>query len=173
MKKFHPIDIAATRLQVRNGVTKPTPVGVAAPPACDCPAHRRAAAGPPGDAPSKLGRWSLLFPVLACAVCPACLATYAKLLSLVGVGVGMTESQHLFVLGAAVGVSVIVSGLRSWRSKRWWPVALALSGASLIVAGHALPALHALEWVGVLVILLGGLTEHFRLRAHAASAAVA
>jgi len=128
-------------------------------PACDCPAHRQPAAE--GKPEAKLGRWSLLLPLLACAICPACLATYAKLLSLLGVGVGMTESQHLFVLGTAVLVSVVVSGLRSWRSGRWWPLAFALSGAAFIVVGHLAEALHALEWAGVLVLMVGGLSEHF------------
>jgi hypothetical protein len=139
-------------------------------PACDCPAHRQAGANEQPAA--KLGGWSVLLPVLACAVCPACLATYTKLLSLVGVGVGMTESQHLFVLGTAVLVSVIVSGVRTWRSKRVWPLALALSGAALIVVGHLAEALHALEWAGVLVLMVGGLSEHFRLRARAPHPAV-
>jgi hypothetical protein len=136
---------------------------------CDCPAHRRADKDKDAATP---GGWSLLLPLLACAICPACLATYAKLLSLVGVGVGMTESQHLFVLGTAVLVSVVVSGLRSWRSKRGWPIAFALSGAALIVVGHLVEALHELEWAGVLVLMVGGLSEHFRLRTGAAHSAV-
>jgi hypothetical protein len=132
-------------------------------PSCDCPAHRHHAPK------SKLGGWSVILPLLACAICPACLATYAKLLSILGVSVGMTESQHLLVLATAVLVSIVVSALRSWRSKRWWPLAFALSGASLIVIGHAVHSLHALEWAGVLVLLLGGLREHFKLSAHAAA----
>jgi hypothetical protein len=98
---------------------------------------------------------------------------HAKLLSLLGVGVGMTESQHLLVLATAVLVSIVLSALRSWRSKRWWPVAFALSGAALIIMGHAVPSLHELEWAGVLVLLVGGLREHFKLRAHAARQIVA
>ena len=136
-------------------------------PSCDCPAHRHA------PTKSKLGGWSLLLPLLACAICPACLATYAKLLSVLGVGVGMTESQHLLVLSTAVLVSIVVSALRSWRSKRWWPIAFALAGAVLIVIGHAARSLHELEWAGVLMLLVGGLREHFKLRAHAARQAVA
>jgi hypothetical protein len=162
-----------SRLLARGPVraAKAMPMRFAQKPACDCPAHRRASTTP--EATSKLGRWSLLLPLLACAICPACLATYAKLLSLLGVGVGMTESQHLLVLGAAVLVSVIVSGLRSWRSKRWWPISLALLGATLIGVGHSVEALHALEWAGVLVLLIGGLSEHLRLRAHTRPEAVA
>jgi hypothetical protein len=134
---------------------------------CDCPAHRH-------DIPkSKSGGWSLIFPLLACAICPACLATYAKVLSVLGVGAGLTESQHLLLLSTAVLVSIVVSALRSWRSKRWWPIAFALSGAALIVMGHAVPSLHELEWAGVLLLLVGGLCEHFRLRSHAARHVVA
>lgn len=85
----------------------------------------------------------------------------------------MTESQHLLMLATAVLVSIVVSALRSWRSKRWWPIAFALSGAALIVMGHAVHSLHELEWAGVLLLLVGGLREHFKLRAHAARQAVA
>jgi hypothetical protein len=140
-------------------------------PTCDCPAHRLA----PGHTPVKAhtGAWSVLLPILACAVCPACLATYAKLFSVFGVGFGMSDSQHLVLLTIAVLASLGVSAYRSWRSQRWWPVATASFGAALIVAGHVAGDLHELEWAGVVVLLVGGLREHFRLRAHGARHALA
>lgn len=85
----------------------------------------------------------------------------------------MSDSQHLLLLTIAVLVSLGVSALRSWRSKRWWPIAIASFGAALIVAGHAAGDFHQLEWAGVVVLLVGGLREHFRLRGHGAGHAVA
>jgi hypothetical protein len=102
--------------------------------------------------------------VLACAVCPACLTTYAKLLSVFGVGFGLSELHHVVLLSVAIAASLGLSACRSFRSRRIWPVAVATAGAGLIVTGHVWSALHALEWGGVLVLLAGGLTEHFRLR---------
>jgi ABC-type nickel/cobalt efflux system permease component RcnA len=134
--------------------------------ACDCAAHRHAAKGS-GDA--RTGTWETILPILACAVCPACMATYAKVLSLVGVSVGLSELHHTVVLAVAIAVSTLVSAWRSLRTRRVWPVAFAVLGSSLVIAGHVRGELHALEWTGVLVLLGSGLAEHFRLRKLAAA----
>jgi hypothetical protein len=131
---------------------------------CDCGAHA------PTQAPiARPGIWSVLLPVLACAVCPACLATYTKLLSLAGVSLGFDEALHQWLLAVALVVSVAVSAWRSWRTGRAWPVLVAMCGSALVAGGHLLGDLHALEWGGVLVLLAGGLSEHFRLRRLVAS----
>ena len=127
--------------------------------ACDC-AHHQA----PAASGANTGLWAALLPALACALCPACLSTFAKVLSVLGIGFGLSEMQHLAVLVMAIGASVGVSAWRSWRTRRVWPIAIALSGTALVLTGHLLGDLPALEWAGVLVLLGGGLTEHFRLR---------
>src|SRR5919109_3068486 len=58
-------------------------------------------------------------PVIACAFCPACLASYTKLLSLVGIGLALTEEQHTILLGAALGISIAASMWRARRAARW------------------------------------------------------
>ena len=128
--------------------------------ACDCRAHR------PAPRARGTGPWSALLLVLACSTCPVCLATYAKLLSMLGVGVGvsLSETQHLVILASAVAASVVVSAWRSWRTKRVWPIATAAVGATLVLAGHLLGDLELLEWAGIFTLLVGGLTEQFRLR---------
>jgi len=125
--------------------------------ACDCAAHRARTA-------PKVGLWPSLLPVLACAVCPACLATYAKLFSALGVGFGLSERQHVALLIVAVTASVLVSAWRTWRAKRIWPLAIALTGSSLVLFGHFAGDLHLIEWAGMLCLLGGGLTEQLRLR---------
>jgi hypothetical protein len=131
---------------------------------CDCAVHRTRL-----STSKQTGLWSALLPVLACAVCPACLTTYAKLFSIVGVGFGLSELHHLLLLVFAIGASIGLSAWRSWRTRRIWPIAMALSGSALVVTGHVFEGLHAVEWSGVLVLLLGGLSEHFRLRRMRAS----
>lgn len=126
--------------------------------ACDCAAHSAPAARAP-----RASLWSALLPVLACAVCPACLATYTKLLSVFGVGLGLREVHHLVLLIVAIGASVSASAWRSWRTARAWPLGLAVLGSSLVLIGHLSGDLHAAEWAGVLVLLAGGLIEHFRI----------
>lgn len=129
---------------------------------CDCAAHRRR------DEPAP-GIWGSLLPVLACAVCPACLSTYAKLLSVAGVGFGMSELHHDILLAFAIAASVLVSAWRSYRTRRAWPVAVALTGSALVLCGHLHGEVGWLEWAGVLTLLAGGLTEHLRLRRTAAA----
>lgn len=136
--------------------------------ACDCTAHRT----PRANAPNA-GMWSTILPVLACAVCPACLTTYAKLFSVLGVGLGLSELHHLVLLVIAISTSIGVSAWRSWRTRRAWPIAIALTGSALVATGHLAGDLHVVEWAGVLVLLVGGLTEHFRLRRQRASLAAA
>lgn len=126
--------------------------------ACDCAAHRA-----PSQSAHDASLWSAILPALACAICPACLTTYAKLLSVLGVGVGLTEFHHLMLLVVAIGASIGVSAWRSWRTRRAWPLVIAATGSALVIIGHA-GDLHAVEWAGVLLLLVGGLTEHFRLR---------
>lgn len=104
-----------------------------------------------------------MLPLLACAVCPACLSAYAKVLSAFGVGLFLSETQHAIIMAVAVTSSILVSAWRSVRSGRRWPLAVSLSGSVLIVLGHLLE-LAAVEWLGVVVLLVGGLVEMPLLR---------
>ncbi|HEU4534408.1 MAG TPA: MerC family mercury resistance protein, partial [Polyangiaceae bacterium] len=108
--------------------------------------------------------WGALLPALACAVCPTCVATYAKLFSLAGVGLELSERQHALLLAVALAASIGASAFRAWRAKRAWPLAVALAGAALLLAGHQLGEAAWLEWAGVVTLLAGGLVEHVRLR---------
>lgn len=115
--------------------------------------------------------WSAVLPVLACAVCPACLATYTKVLSSLGVGFGLSDVAHMLLLLVAVTTSIAISSWRSWRTRRAWPVVVACIGATLVLVGHAVDV-HIAEWGGVLVLVIGGVTEHLRLRHRRRSALV-
>lgn len=83
---------------------------------------------------------------LACAVCPVCVATYAKLLSLTGISVGLDPGAHEILMFGALSISVRVSAWRSWRTARAWPFVVAVSGSALVATGHLLGGLHAVEW---------------------------
>lgn len=130
--------------------------------ACDCGHHHP-------RAPSAAGsRWgAALLPALACAVCPACLTTYAKVLSVFGVSLGFDALVHQRLLVVALTASIAISAWRSWKQRRLWPLAVAIVGTALVAAGHALGELHALEWAGMLLLLGGAWAEHYRLRRRA------
>jgi hypothetical protein len=92
------------------------------------------------------------------------LTTYAKALSVAGVGMGLTAEQHALLLFGAVGISVLVSLYRTVRTKRAWPLGVALAGAAMILGAHFGGDVHWLEWMGVAVLLVGGLAEQLRLK---------
>jgi hypothetical protein len=104
------------------------------------------------------GLWATVVPVLACAVCPACVSTYAKVFATIGVAAALSERQHLALLVFAVITSVAVSAYRSWRSRRAWPVLVAVAGCTFLSAGHLLEA-NALEWLGMAILIIGGMLE--------------
>jgi hypothetical protein len=155
--------VAATRHNVHGAlVSQEHQAGTHA---CDCAVHGHASKRREAN-----GWWSMLLPALACAVCPACLATYAQLLSMIGISVALSETQHLSLMVLALATSVLVSAWRAQRIRSAWPIVAALSGASLMLTGHLLAEAHWLEWTGVLVLLGGGLAERFLLRSPALSA---
>jgi hypothetical protein len=129
---------------------------------CGCASHQKPAAR------TSRGTfdWSMLIPVLACAVCPVCLATYAKVLALAGVGVGLGigQTEHTWLLAIALLSSLVVSAWRSVRTRRVWPILFAALGSTLVLLGHLAGDLHVVEWLGVLTLLASGLAEQFWLR---------
>lgn len=122
---------------------------------CGCPHHHSSIA-----TKSSAGAWSVLLPILACAVCPGCLATYAKLLSAVGIGVALTESQHLGLLLGCVGLSLAV-GLREIRTtRRRGSFVVTLAGCTSLLAAHFLGEPSSLTWGGVALLFAGGVWGH-------------
>jgi hypothetical protein len=131
--------------------------------ACGCGephGDRRAMAREP---PRGLSAISTLAPVIACAFCPACLASYAKLLSLVGIGVALTEAQHTALLTSALGISVAASAWCARRTERWSPLLGALTGGLLALAGH-LCGRAWLEWGGVGIMVASAWHERWLAR---------
>jgi hypothetical protein len=132
-------------------------------PSCACRHHHHQ---PASDAPRKGAVWSALLPVVACAVCPGCLASYAKILSTVGVGIALSETQHLGLLVVCIALSLGV-GLREARTvPRWGPFVVNILGCGLLVAVHQMGEQTAppwLSWSGI-VLLLGGVVWGHRTR---------
>jgi hypothetical protein len=121
--------------------------------------------------PRFSGAWAALAPVLACAVCPACVSTYAKAFAIVGVGAALSARQHLVLLAVAVSASIAVSAYRTWRSQRAWPLVVALAGCGVLVTGHLLDHGAWLEWSGMATLVVGGLLEQRAARRRASGTA--
>ena len=134
--------------------------------ACSCPAHRQRGA--------RAGWLAVVLPVLACAVCPVCLGTYAQVFSALGVGFHFSERAHTIVLLVAVGLALGVSGWRSLRTRRGRPVSIAATGCAVLLGGHLVEA-RALELAGMAILVGGAIAEQLRVRraAHLAAHAPA
>src|SRR5262245_45966985 len=130
---------------------------------CGCAHHPLVALQP--AATGSRTRWgAALLPALACAFCPACLTTYAKLLSVFGVSIGVDAALHRQLLVVALATSIAISAGRAWKRRRVWPLAVAVLGSALVGVGHWLGEWHAAEWSGMLVLLVGAWAEHYRHR---------
>jgi hypothetical protein len=132
---------------------------------CDEAASEQACPCGHDHAPAERGGLlGALAPVLACAICPACVSTYAKALAVLGVGITLTARQHAALLVVALSLSIGVSARRAWQARRAWPVIVALAGATLVCFGHFGSERPLLEWFGIAVLLAGGLVERHRAR---------
>lgn len=136
---------------------------------CDCPAHRRPAIVVDDEAAPtpRESLFSSILPALACAVCPACLATYSSALSAVGVSATLGEAYHHYFLAVAMLVTLGLQSHRAYRTRRVAPLAIASLGCGLMTLGHFLDEMPVLVWGGVFVLLGGSILEVVRTRRRA------
>lgn len=128
---------------------------------CGCPAHRE-----PGDSGGVRGWLADMLPALACALCPACLSTYAKALSVAGLAAWLSEREHLAFLGLAVLLSVVFGLRRARALGDYRPFAFTLAGCLALVVGHFAGDVAALTWVGLALLFVGGFFgQHLTVRA--------
>lgn len=114
--------------------------------------------------PSRRGILTALLPALSCAVCPACLALWKPLLSVVGVTLAFSDEEHAWLL---YGSLLIALGVAAWdllRSGAPLPFVLTAAGGGLMVLSHLAGDVPALEWVGV-VVMATSVPARMRLRA--------
>ncbi len=112
------------------------------------------------DAAGRSSFFAAVLPVLACAVCPTCLGAWAQVLSALGVGLVVTEAQHLALLVVAVSVTLFVSARRYVRSRRKGPLALSLAGCLGLVASHVLGEIETLAWASIMVLVAASIWQH-------------
>jgi len=98
-------------------------------------------------------------PVLACAVCPACLSVWGSALASLGLGVVLSEAQHHALLAIAVVIALWLAARRARSLGRWrYAVATAL-GCALLVGAHLAGEVAALSAAGVAALLAAGIAE--------------
>ncbi|MFO0573534.1 MAG: hypothetical protein U1A78_06030 [Polyangia bacterium] len=133
--------------------------------ACDCAGHRLQARTKDGGKASLL---ATLLPILACALCPVCLSTYAAVLSALGVTLAFTEGQHAVLLAVAVVAALGVGIWKARRSGRYTALALTAAGCGLLVLSQVFNDNRVLGLLGI-GALLGSLVYE-RVQARRAAA---
>lgn len=111
----------------------------------DCACHH------PPRAPQTW--WAQVLPALACAACPACMAVWKPLLSVIGVTLALSEGEHEALLYASLAVALAVGAWDLWRSTLKTPFVLTAVGAALMVSSHLAGDVAVLEWTGMVVMV--------------------
>lgn len=109
--------------------------------------HRRARS----EHTSLLGS---ILPILACALCPACIGVWAQVLSAVGMGFVMTEAQHHVLLAVAISVALSMSVYRYARTRFVGPFVLTIAGCLSLGGSHLFAEEnHLFSWLSIAIIL--------------------
>ncbi|MEW5849242.1 MAG: hypothetical protein AB2A00_10530 [Myxococcota bacterium] len=116
---------------------------------CDCAHHAHSCQ----KQPSRRGGLAAVLPVLGCAACPACVSLWKPVLSVLGVTAVVGEGGHDVLLLASLAIALGGGAWDLWRSGMHPPFWLTVAGAVLMLAGHALGEVPALEWLGMLTML--------------------
>lgn len=125
---------------------------------CECAHHAT---------PSRRGLFASLLPALSCAVCPACMALWKPLLSVVGVTLAFNDAQHAWLLYGSLAIAVVMAAWDLRRSGVHPPFWLTIAGGALMVLSHLAGDVPALEWTGVLVMASSVLARmRLRVRHH-------
>lgn len=126
------------------------------PAGCGCAHHRPVSASREAPSGGVRGFLAQVGPALACAVCPACLATYAKAFSVVGFSAWLSETQHLAFLSIAIVFSVVFGIRRARKLRQWGPFAFTSVGCALLVVAHVYDDARWPTWFGLAALFVGG-----------------
>lgn len=99
-------------------------------------------------------RLATLAPFLACLLCPVCLSAILGAFSAAGVGFLIGAETHSFLIGASLVISMASIGWSAGRRRRIGPLLCGVTGALVLLAGHASETL-VVELFGLAGLLLG------------------
>lgn len=98
-----------------------------------------------------------VLPLLPSFTCPACIAAYAGVLSVMGLGFLLNEAVLGPLISAVLVLSVATVGWSTRSHRRPGPLVATVVGALLIAAGRLVWDLPTLLYAGVAVLLAGSL----------------
>lgn len=119
--------------------------------------------------PTNHDRSSLLasmLPIFACALCPAHVGIWAQGMSIVGIGVVITETQHHVMLAVAIVAALLVCLVRFVRTRIVGPFVLTIIGCACLAGSDIfVEEKHLAPWLSIVVILGASLWQRHVERA--------
>ena len=108
--------------------------------------------------------WSLLLPVLKCAVCPACLGIFGGLFAGARIGFLGSERFHGVLLAVALLADLFILRAAARHYRNRWPLVLCIIGGAVAVAGHYIA--EAMEYAGFALLMAAAVQNVVLLRRH-------
>lgn len=96
-------------------------------------------------------------------MCPGCLATYAKVLSALGIGLELSETHHLWLLLGCITLSLGFGAREVRATGRAGPMVVTSAGCAVLLAVHVIGenvGMARLSWLGVALLLGGAIWGH-------------
>jgi|SRR5688572_20770816 hypothetical protein len=108
--------------------------------------------------------WSLLLPVLKCAVCPACLSLFGGLFAGARIGFLGSERFHGALLAVALLADLFILRAAAKHHRNRWPLVLCIVGGAVAVAGHFVA--EEMEYAGFALLMAAAIQNVVLLRRH-------
>lgn len=123
------------------------------------------AEGVPVTGPSRaMLFWSLLLPIIKCAICPACLSIFGGVFAGARMGFLGDERLHGGIVAVALVADVFILRAAMSHHKNRWPLGLCLAGGALAVLGYF--TAEVVEYVGFGLLFTAAVQNVVLLRRH-------
>jgi hypothetical protein len=99
----------------------------------------------------------VLLPLLPSAACPACLTAYAGALSVIGLGVLLTERVLAPLIAVFLAVNLLSLAWSTWSHRRPGPLLATLGGSVGVVTGRLVWSAPVVVYGGVALLITGAL----------------
>lgn len=118
----------------------------------------------PAEPGPALQFWSVVLPVLKCALCPACLSILGGIFAGARLGFVGSERFHGALLAAALLADLFILRAAMKHHQSRWPLAMCLCGSAVALMGHLFA--EPLEYVGFALLMGAAVQNVILLRRH-------
>lgn len=108
--------------------------------------------------------WSVVLPIIKCAVCPACLSLFGGLFAGARIGLLEVERYHVPIILVALVLDFLILRAAWKHHGSRWPLLFCLIGGVLALGGHFV--WEPLELTGFLLLMIAAIHNVVLLRRH-------